>query len=101
MGSRLAHLPIPDLVDDEQIRLDEDLDLLLDGIRQMECLLVGRDQSRLTAKVAATVADVVYSGNLPRGVFHIEQGFELASMKGWLEEEASLEVWRDGVKGII
>ncbi|WP_237566365.1 hypothetical protein [Paenibacillus sp. EZ-K15] len=69
------------------------------NVTEHECLLVGRDQSRLTAKVAATVA--VYSGDLPGGVFHIEQWFELSSIKGWLEKEASIEVWRDGVKGII
>lgn len=67
----------------------------------VECLLVGRDQSKLTARVAAMVADAVYSGNLACGVFHIEQVLELASMKGWLEENVSVEVWRDGEKGSI
>lgn len=62
----------------------------------VECLLVGRDQSRLTAKAAASVADAVYSGNTACGVFHIEQVFELANMKRWLEKEVSVEVWQDG-----
>ncbi|MBX4149394.1 saccharopine dehydrogenase family protein [Paenibacillus lautus] len=65
----------------------------------VESLLVGRDQSRLTAKVAASVADALYSGNIACGVFHIEQVFELASMKGWLEKEVRMEVWRDGKRG--
>ena len=65
----------------------------------VEFLLVGRDQSRLTAKVATSVADAVYSGNIACGVFHIEQVFELASMKGWLEKEVRMEVWRDGERG--
>ncbi|WP_181469703.1 saccharopine dehydrogenase family protein [Paenibacillus sp. MDMC362] len=62
----------------------------------VESLLVGRDQSRITAKVAARVADAVYSGNIACGVFHIEQVFELASMKGWLEKEVRMEEWWDG-----
>ncbi|MCV4230304.1 saccharopine dehydrogenase NADP-binding domain-containing protein [Virgibacillus sp. LDC1] len=67
----------------------------------VECLLVGRDQSKLTARVAAMVADAVYSGKMACGVFHIEQVFELASMKDRLEKEVSVEVWRDGERGII
>lgn len=65
---------------------------------KVECLLVGRDQSRLTAKVAITVAEAVYNGDLPSGEFHIEQVYELADMKEWMEKEISVEVRRDGVR---
>ncbi|MBY0163889.1 saccharopine dehydrogenase NADP-binding domain-containing protein [Cytobacillus firmus] len=65
---------------------------------KVECLLVGRDQSRLTAKVAITVAEAVYNGGLPSGVFHIDQLYELADMRDWMEKEVSVEVRRDGVR---
>lgn len=65
---------------------------------KVECLLVGRDQSRLTAKVAITVAEALYNEDLPSGVFHIEQVYELADMKDWMDKEVSLEVRRDGVR---
>lgn len=67
-------------------------------VSKVECLLVGRDQSRLTAKVAITVAEAVYKGDVPSGVFHIEQVYELADMEDWMEKEISVEVRRDGVR---
>lgn len=55
-----------------------------------ECLLHGRDQSKMTAKVAAEVAKALYSQAFPHGVHHIEQLFKLEQMQDWLEQEASL-----------
>ncbi|NEW05728.1 saccharopine dehydrogenase [Paenibacillus sp. SYP-B3998] len=60
------------------------------------CLLQGKDQSKITGKVAVTVADALYQKAFPHGVYHIEQLFDLASMQDWLWKEASVEIWKDG-----
>ncbi|GED17295.1 saccharopine dehydrogenase family protein [Aneurinibacillus migulanus] len=64
----------------------------------VECLLQGKDQSNMTAKVAVCVADALYSQVFPHGVYHIEQLFELKSMQDWLQQEASIEIRIDGVQ---
>ncbi|MGG1658339.1 saccharopine dehydrogenase family protein [Brevibacillus sp. NRS-1366] len=58
----------------------------------VECLLHGKDQSKMTAKVAAEVAKSLYSTGFSPGVYHIEQLFKLEQMRNWLEKEASLTV---------
>lgn len=44
---------------------------------EAEYFLQGRNEAFVTAKVAASVADLVYRTELPHGVYHIEQLFEL------------------------
>lgn len=44
---------------------------------QAEYFLEGANESLATARTAAAVAEVVYSADLPKGLFHIEQLFEL------------------------
>ncbi|OUQ86350.1 saccharopine dehydrogenase [Brevibacillus brevis] len=59
----------------------------------VECLLYGRDQSNMTAMVAAAVAKSLYEEAFPPGVHHMEQLFSLEKMRFWLEHEASLTVF--------
>lgn len=58
----------------------------------VECLLHGKDQSKMTAQVAVAVAKSLYHTGFPPGVYHIEQLFKWGQMKNWLEKEASLTV---------
>jgi saccharopine dehydrogenase-like NADP-dependent oxidoreductase len=44
---------------------------------EAEYFLEGANESLATARTAAAVAEVVYSADLPKGLFHIEQLFEL------------------------
>ncbi|RXZ82962.1 saccharopine dehydrogenase [Paenibacillaceae bacterium] len=57
-----------------------------------ECLLVGNNQSRMTALTAIFVADALYRKEYPNGVFHIEQLFGISDMKNWIEREAELTI---------
>ncbi|MED1781062.1 saccharopine dehydrogenase NADP-binding domain-containing protein [Brevibacillus fortis] len=59
----------------------------------VECLLSGRDQSKMTAMVAAAVAKSLYEEAFPPGVHHIEQLFSLEKIRFWLEQEASLTMF--------
>ncbi|WP_289140333.1 saccharopine dehydrogenase family protein [uncultured Brevibacillus sp.] len=59
---------------------------------KVECLLSGRDQSKMTAMVAAEVAKSLYTTEFLPGVFHIEQLFRLEQMRNWLEKQASLTI---------
>lgn len=59
----------------------------------VECLLFGRDQSNMTAMVAAAVAKSLYEEAFPPGVHHMEQLFSLEKMRYWLEQEASLTIF--------
>ncbi|MGG4495417.1 saccharopine dehydrogenase family protein [Brevibacillus reuszeri] len=59
---------------------------------KVEWLLQGRDQSKITALVAAGVAKSLYTTEFSPGVFHIEQLFRLEQMRDWLEKQASLTV---------
>ncbi|MBP1992835.1 saccharopine dehydrogenase family protein [Paenibacillus eucommiae] len=45
-----------------------------------ECFLQGRNEARITASIAASVANIVYLSELPHGVYHIEQLFELDNL---------------------
>lgn len=56
-------------------------------------MLVGHDQSKMTAMVAADVAISLYTKRYPPGVHHIEQLFNLEKMKNWLRNEASLTIF--------
>lgn len=56
------------------------------------CQLQGRDQSYMTAKVAAFAAKTLYSEDFPQGVYHIEQLFKWEQMRAWLPKEADLQV---------
>lgn len=63
---------------------------------RVECLLDGKNQSNMTAKVAVAVADDIYRSTFPFGVYHIEQLFELKNMQDWLQHEASIEIRMNG-----
>ncbi|MDK8181353.1 saccharopine dehydrogenase NADP-binding domain-containing protein [Paenibacillus sp. UMB4589-SE434] len=54
----------------------------------VECMLHGRNQSDMTARVAAYVAHAICKSSYPSGVFHIEQLFEIKEMKTWLQQNA-------------
>ncbi|MGF9909161.1 saccharopine dehydrogenase family protein [Brevibacillus porteri] len=60
---------------------------------KVECLLFGRDQSNMTAMVAAAVAKSLYEETFSPGVHHLEQLFSLEKMRFWLEQEASLTIF--------
>ncbi|MED1662805.1 saccharopine dehydrogenase family protein [Brevibacillus laterosporus] len=64
--------------------------------KSIGCLLHGKNQSNMTAKVAVSVADAIYRSSFPSGVYHIEQLFELENLQGWLQREASIEIHIDG-----
>ncbi|WP_438351021.1 saccharopine dehydrogenase family protein [Paenibacillus sp. FA6] len=63
----------------------------------VECLLQGKDQSKMTAKVAVAVADALYREVFKHGVYHIDQLFDLRSMQDWLQHEASIEIRINGI----
>lgn len=44
---------------------------------RVESFVQGNNEADMTAKVAASVADIVYRTELPHGVYHIEQLFDL------------------------
>ncbi|MCC3374215.1 saccharopine dehydrogenase family protein [Cohnella sp. REN36] len=58
---------------------------------KVECFLQGRNEARITAKVAAAVADTVYRSELPYGVYHIEQLFELDSILHPIRQEVAFD----------
>lgn len=60
------------------------------------CLLHGKHQSNLTARVAVFVADAIYRSSFPSGVYHIEQLFELENLQGWLQSEIAIEFCING-----
>ncbi|MBG9794972.1 saccharopine dehydrogenase [Paenibacillus dendritiformis] len=45
-----------------------------------ECFLQGRDQSAVTAQVAAAAATMLVDSPIPAGVYHIEQSTDMATM---------------------
>ncbi|MFF0831193.1 hypothetical protein ACFYU8_30730 [Brevibacillus sp. NPDC003359] len=63
------------------------------GEATVECLLYGRDQSKMTAMMASAVAKSLYEEAFPPGVHHMEQLFSLEKMNLWLEQEASLTIF--------
>ncbi|WP_036695951.1 saccharopine dehydrogenase family protein [Paenibacillus taiwanensis] len=52
------------------------------------CMLHGKDQSDMTARVAAYVAHAINKSPYPAGVYHIEQLFEMKELTAWLEQDA-------------
>lgn len=66
----------------------------------VECLLQGKDQSKMTAKVAVAVADALYREEFKHGVYHIDQLFDLRSMQDWLQHEAAIEIRINGILDI-
>ncbi|OPH51359.1 saccharopine dehydrogenase [Paenibacillus ferrarius] len=63
----------------------------------VSCLLHGRDQSQMTARVAASVADALCSHTFPHGVYHIDQLFELAALSDKVLENASVELFLNDI----
>lgn len=64
------------------------------------CMIHGKNQSEMTAKVAAFVADAVYREPFPYGVSHIEQLFSLLDMQKWIEKDAAIEFLLNGKRSI-
>ncbi len=62
----------------------------------VEYFLQGRNEAQITAKVAASVADIVYRSELPHGVYHIEQLFELDSILHPIIQEVTFETRFNG-----
>ncbi|OMF12803.1 saccharopine dehydrogenase [Paenibacillus sp. FSL H7-0331] len=58
----------------------------------IECLVQGIKEANITAKVAATVADRVYSSVLPHGVYHIDQLFEWEKLLPSLPPEVMIDI---------
>lgn len=59
---------------------------------RVECLVQGENEAKITAKVATSVATIVYQSTLPHGVYHIEQLFELAHVMPSFEHLISIEM---------
>ncbi|WP_256759734.1 saccharopine dehydrogenase family protein [Cohnella sp. WQ 127256] len=58
---------------------------------KVESFLQGRNEARITSMVAASVAGFVYRSELPYGVYHIEQLFDLDSIMQSISQEATYE----------
>jgi saccharopine dehydrogenase-like NADP-dependent oxidoreductase len=63
---------------------------------RVECFLQGRNEAQITAKVAASVADIIYRSALPHGVYHIEQLFELNSALHPVNQTVTIETRING-----
>lgn len=62
----------------------------------VESFLQGINEAKITAKVAASVADRVYRSALSHGVYHIHQLFELESLFPSFPPEATIETRING-----
>ncbi|OAB41944.1 saccharopine dehydrogenase family protein [Paenibacillus glacialis] len=62
----------------------------------VEYFLQGRNEAQITAKVAASVADIVYRSELQHGVYHIEQLFELDRILHPIIQEVTFETRFNG-----
>ncbi|MFC3799214.1 saccharopine dehydrogenase family protein [Cohnella sp. GCM10012308] len=56
-----------------------------------EYVLQGNEEARITAKVAAAVAERVYTAELPHGVYHIEQLFQMNDILPLIEQDVAFE----------
>ena len=50
------------------------------------CSVTGRKEGLITGKIAGLVAEKIYTGAYPSGIYHIEQLFEPEEMLGKLEK---------------
>ncbi|MGC5327696.1 saccharopine dehydrogenase family protein [Brevibacillus sp. SYSU BS000544] len=62
----------------------------------IECFAQGKNEAIITAKVAAAVADVVYRSNLPHGIYHIDQLFDLERVMPLLEQVVKINTVMNG-----
>ncbi|MEI7024924.1 saccharopine dehydrogenase family protein [Paenibacillus sp. y28] len=61
-----------------------------------ECFFHGNNEAELTARAAGSVADSVYRRSFPAGVHHIEQLFDLHSLRPAVQEGTTLEICLNG-----
>ncbi|KQL46034.1 hypothetical protein AN963_13590 [Brevibacillus choshinensis] len=52
---------------------------------EVEYLIAGKKEAEITAKVAAWTADAIYRKDLPKGVYHMEQLFELEDVWEYIQ----------------
>jgi saccharopine dehydrogenase-like NADP-dependent oxidoreductase len=59
---------------------------------KLSSTILGAGEAQMTGMIATQVAQQIYSGNFPVGVFHIEQLFELDALTEKLIENGLLEI---------
>lgn len=62
----------------------------------VECLVQGKREAAITAKIAVAVAAAVYRSSFPHGVYHIEQLFGLEDLLQPIHQFVSIEAWMNG-----
>lgn len=58
-----------------------------------ECSIVGNREGEITGKVAATVAEELYTKELPSGLYHIEELFKSTDIFSNVADEIRFYVW--------